>query len=362
MTEVTSGPSGLRVGDLVRVRSLEEILATLDADGCLENLPFMPEMARYCNRTMRVFRRAHKTCDTIDGIGGRSVIGGAVHLVGARCTGEAHGGCHNSCMIFWKEAWLRRIDPGSSPAAEEPIGEVSEVAAAAARTPAHWTRVDAPADLPSPPTWRCQATEALEFSTPLSPYRLSQYLEDVTSRNVDLNELLAGLAHSFYRFLLGLGVGYRLIVYLHDFIQKRRGGVVHPYVGGTLEKTPVATLNLEVGELVRIKSFDQVIATLDARNKNRGLWFVPQEMGRFCGQRARVARRVERLINERTGAMMEMKTPAVVLENIWCTGRTVENRVFCPRASALFWREIWLERVEPEGQQAPRSSLRQDPR
>jgi hypothetical protein len=180
----------------------------------------------------------------------------------------------------------------------------------------------------------------------LSPFRLSQYVEDLSSRNIDSKELLAGMIHAAYRRLLELGFGYRLVVGVHDWIQSRRGGIPNPYINGTLKQTPVEVLDLKVGEMVRIKPFRQIMATLDTRNKNRGLWFVPQEMGRFCGREARVVRRVDRLIHERTGEMLTMKTPSVVLDEIWCTGRTVENRMFCPRASALFWREIWLERIE----------------
>ena len=37
-----------RPGDLVEVKSADEILATLDADGTLDHLPFMPEMVEFC--------------------------------------------------------------------------------------------------------------------------------------------------------------------------------------------------------------------------------------------------------------------------------------------------------------------------
>ena len=66
--------SKLAAGDWVEVRSKEEILATLDANGRLDNLPFMPEMFEYCGRRFRVWKRAHKTCDTVDKTGGRRVI------------------------------------------------------------------------------------------------------------------------------------------------------------------------------------------------------------------------------------------------------------------------------------------------
>jgi hypothetical protein len=36
--------SCFRAGDFVEVRSGEDILATLDQDGCVDGMPFMPEM------------------------------------------------------------------------------------------------------------------------------------------------------------------------------------------------------------------------------------------------------------------------------------------------------------------------------
>ena len=345
MESNTRAPLGLKAGDLVRVKSLEEIQATLDDNGSLEGMPFMPEMVRFCGRRMRVFRRAHKTCDTVEGLGGRSVNGGGVHLVDARCDGAAHGGCQNSCMIFWKDAWLSRTDESEMGMPGMAAAPASDAPKALPSMPVHWIYLVGP-DVPSDQVrWRCQATEAPKFTKELSPYRLSQYVEDLGSRNIDLKEFLAGTVHSFYRFLLSLGVGYRILVAIHDWIQARREGIPNPYINGTLNRTPVQTLDLKVGELVRIRPFREVMATLDVNNKNRGLWFVPQEMGRFCGREARVVKRVDRIISERTGAMLIMKTPSVVLDEIYCTGRTVEKRVFCPRASALFWREIWLERV-----------------
>ena len=52
----------LRAGDRVIVRSPEEILSTLDADGTLDGLPFMPEMLERCGKPFRVERRVEKTC------------------------------------------------------------------------------------------------------------------------------------------------------------------------------------------------------------------------------------------------------------------------------------------------------------
>src|SRR5215213_1181323 len=109
----------LRAGDLVEVRSAEEILATLDERGELENLPFMPEMLPFCGQTLTVEKVAHKACDTTVPEGGIRKMHNAVHLATARCDGSAHGGCQNGCRIYWKEDWLK--PPGESTKASAPV-------------------------------------------------------------------------------------------------------------------------------------------------------------------------------------------------------------------------------------------------
>src|SRR5262245_54966201 len=96
----------LRAGDWVEVRNAEEILSTLDDSGCLDALPFMPEMLQYCGQRFRVYKSAHKTCDTIQRPVNRR-MGDAVHLDGLRCDGSAHGGCQSACLLFWKNVWLK---------------------------------------------------------------------------------------------------------------------------------------------------------------------------------------------------------------------------------------------------------------
>src|SRR5689334_16203504 len=105
----SNGRLNLKAGDWVEVRSQEEILATLDESGKLEKLPFMPEMFKFCGKQLRVFKRADKTCDNIIGWSIRRMTN-AVHLENTRCDGQDHGGCQAGCMVFWKEAWLKRIE------------------------------------------------------------------------------------------------------------------------------------------------------------------------------------------------------------------------------------------------------------
>ena len=98
---------------------------------------------------------------------------------------------------------------------------------------------------------------------------------------------------------------------------------------------------MQPGELVRVKSLEEIVATLDVNNVNRGMSF-DGEMVRYCGQEFRVLRRVEQIIDERTGKMLRFKNPCVVLEDVTCVAAYHRQ---CPRGIYPYWREIWLERV-----------------
>src|SRR5262245_52431475 len=103
-SEKSWAPSRLKAGEWVEVRSAEEILATLDDRQCLDDLPFMPEMLQYCGKRFRVFKSAHKTCDTVERWTVMRRMTSAVHLEGLRCDGGAHDGCQAGCLLFWKDA------------------------------------------------------------------------------------------------------------------------------------------------------------------------------------------------------------------------------------------------------------------
>ena len=113
------------------------------------------------------------------------------------------------------------------------------------------------------------------------------------------------------------------------------------FVKGRPGPTPTAETGLQPGDLVRIRSKEEIMATLNENLLNRGLGF-EAEMARFCGRTARVARRVNRIIEEPTGRMIEMKYPCIVLEGVVCEGA---YNASCPRSIPSYWREIWLERL-----------------
>src|SRR3954465_4384798 len=176
---VLPGVLGLKVGERVQVRSAEEIRATLDENGELAGLPFMPEMMAFCGRRLTVHKVAHKSCDNIARTGMRRMAA-AVHLTESRCGGSAHGGCENACSLYWKEQWLKRVDP------DDPMA-VTPDAGHRALLPLLVRRAQKETFEDGEPRYSCQATEMLRATPELLPRKdLGQYREDLTSGNADV--------------------------------------------------------------------------------------------------------------------------------------------------------------------------------
>lgn len=105
-TSVETSP--LQAGDWVRVRSREEIEATLNAWGELKGCGFMAEMAPYCGTTQRVLKPVRQFMDERDYQLKR--CNGIVLLENAICQGRAeYGPCDRSCFYFWREEWLEKV-------------------------------------------------------------------------------------------------------------------------------------------------------------------------------------------------------------------------------------------------------------
>jgi len=344
----------LRVGDWVEVGSKEEILQTLDSDGRLEGMPFMPEMFAFCGRKFQVYKRAHKTCDYSVYPYRVRRLAQTVHLE-TRCTGEAHGGCQAACLLYWKEPWLRLVSDDD--ATVRRIGGQGEENSKAGpnlgcRESDVWERVQEPRTDDGAPTYLCQMTQIPYATTPLAWWDPRQYAEDYLSGNVTLGRILRGLIYWIYYSLsqAGIGVG-RPMRWLYDKCNPLWGGTRFPRKPGLVpagKPTPSVNLNLQPGELVRVKSHEQILQTVDTTNRNRGMYW-DAELVPYCGGTFRVLNRVTKLIGERTRKMQEMKTPCIILDSVVCQARYSSCRMFCPKRMYPYWREIWLERVENHG-------------
>jgi hypothetical protein len=335
----------LEAGEWVEIRPKREILGTLDEKGQLEGLPFMPQMFQYCGKRFRVSKRAHKTCDTVFPVRGRRMAN-AVHLE-TRCDGQAYGGCQAGCLIFWKEAWLRRVGgTGVDVAVSHGKGCTEDDVIAGTRK-----QVKESEQIPN---YVCQATQLPYATTDLNWWDIRQYLEDWISGNVGFCQVFQGLVYSCYFNLSEAGIGLGGIMRsFYDKFHPLWGGSTWPRKTGTIPRgqpTPKihAPLNLQPGELVRVKPYEEILKTLNTQNKNQGLYF-DAEMVPYCGRTLRVLKRVTNILDEKTGKMLNMKTPSIILDGAVCQSRYSNCRMFCPRAIYSYWREIWLERVsEPD--------------
>jgi hypothetical protein len=324
---VDSHKLNLRAGEWVEVRSADEILSTLDGKQSLDGLPFMPEMLQFCGRKFRVYKNAHKTCDTVKDYVIRR-LENVVHLDGLRCDGNAHAGCQAGCLLFWKEAWLKRTT------VEEHAHEQSQPAYDAS----HWacllagTRAES-TDGDAVQLYRCQATDLLLFSTEVrrrDRWNPGLYLKDWSSGNITLVE--------FIRY----GVLAMVNAFTDLWFDRR-----YPHVcGAATGQTPTAKLNLQAGDLVKVRSKDDIMQTVGPDMKNRGLLF-DVEMVPFCENGIhRVLRKVERIVDEKTGRLIELPNPCVILDGVTCSGMLSSRRMFCPRSIYPYWREVWLRKAD----------------
>ena len=298
----------LRSGDLVKVRSFEEIAATLEDDSTLEGLPFQPEMRKYCGRTLRVLQPVKKLIIEYAKPELRW-IRNTVILEYINCDGEAHSGCDSFCYFLWKEAWLSR--PGDQRQSSLQ-GDKHEVVPSS-------KNFRGPSALASD----CQPVALEKATHPLPAWDIRQYIWDLTDSTAPFLKRIFLICVSLARHI------------------KRLIGVRLPYrFSGSLKKTPSSVFDLKPGDRIEVKNLDEIRATLDGSGKNRGLFFT-KEMKRFCGQQFTVLKPVDKIIIEETGEMQKL-SHTVILEGANCDGTT---HFGCSRNCYLLWRKIWLKKV-----------------
>jgi hypothetical protein len=240
-------------------------------------------------------------------------------LEGPRCDGSSHGGCKHGCRIYWKQAWLRPIN-----------AETAEIRSADDEIDKLRSRLKVKSD---ELRYFCQSTELLRSTEDFPPERHQRIriaLTEIRNGDIGLLRALQLLARFFRQRIL----------------KRLRGD---NWLRGPHKQTPKQSLNLQPGELVRVKSRAEIVKTLDHSMSNRGLGLC-HEMMRCCGRVAKVRYRVDRLINEKTGVMREIADTVTLsdirgnrslAEECLCAGEPGD----CPRGELMYWREIWLERV-----------------
>lgn len=291
----------LMVGDIVQVKPLSAIRSALDADGCIDGLPFMEEMAAFCGKPMRVYRVVDKIYDY-----GRSRLmrrlDGCVLLVGLRCDGSEHAGCEAACYLIWKSAWL-----------EAPGAHAEIFASMAPRA--------APGPVETGGCLTCQYTQLTQASRAVEQGTAHGLLGPLVVGNVTWSAfLIAVLTRSF------------------NAVQAWRGGAAYPSKPTPSDDRTIRGEPLSRGDWVRVKSPAEIARAMDKNSKNRGLWF-DADMLKHCGRTYQVRGRVEKIIDVGSGKIIPMKTPCIVLEGVHYSG---EFQGFGEQHDFLYWREAWL--------------------
>ena len=108
----------LSPGDVVRVKSGEEIAALLDDSGSTKGCVFTPEMYERCGKTYQVLKRVDYFYDEVKKKMCR--CRNIVLLEGAVCSGRRRvfpADCDRNCFQFWHVAWLEEVvSSGNKPA------------------------------------------------------------------------------------------------------------------------------------------------------------------------------------------------------------------------------------------------------
>ena len=298
----------LHAGELVEVRPWEEIESTLDENGCLDSLPFMPEMKEYCGKRLRVYKRGHRVCVEHHKARGME---DTVFLDEVRCTGSAHDDCRVGCMIFWKESWLRRVDERRETGGSFPAANARRVNLISQEPEGRYV---------------CQSSELSKATFPLGLMGNGySYVLDLRFGNLKICEFVKAI-----------------FLYAHSKLGRRSWTKECGTLLGELRKTPVESLSLQAGDWVEVKTAEEIRATLDSLGRNRGLLFVPELLS-YCGRQFRVRTRLENAINEQNGQMLHLSN-TVILDGVTCNGVC---RRGCPRNGFHYWREIWLRKTDP---------------
>ncbi len=268
----------------------------------------------------------------------------SVHLAGIRCDGSGHDGCQAGCLIFWKEAWLKRVENDLVSAESLESSQGAQAKYAGSCTVERILSASGAINSEGDVVYSCQATDVPKFTSRMSFWDPRQYIRDLRSGN--LKSGLAGDSRSHRLLELILAI-CRLIqasaIGFFNEVQDRRQGSRYPFIEGKATKTPLEFLDLQPGELVQVRSKEEILETLGKDQRNRGLWF-DSEMLPYCGGIYRVLRRVNRLVDEKTGKIVVMKNPCIVLEGVICQS---DFHRLCPRAIYPYWRESWLRRASP---------------
>ena len=296
-----------KVGELVEIKKPCEIIKTLDSNLMLNGVQFMPEMLEYCGKIFVVHKIVNKVCCEKPSMIMRTFPKKDVLILkDLRCSGLYHNECQIACVLFWKDSWLKK--PSIN---KKTIEEINEEDLNCIKETKQKSKTNS-----------CQSTNLYNATKPIKNYeKLFIIYRNLKSGNYNFKDSVK-----------------KMILPTKNKLRKLLFG---EFPVGTKEKTPTESLSLQVGDIVEVKSLQEIIETLDKNGKNRGLHF-SLDMAEHCGKQFRVRSRLDRMILEWSGDLRQLKN-TVILENVYCNCPYTFGG--CQRLAYQYFREIWLRKI-----------------
>jgi len=222
-------------------------------------------------------------------------------------------------MIFWREAWLRKVEDNVSSqetrrdrqsTVSHIDSDVREQLRARLKT------------LSGPKTYFCQASELLNATNELSRWeRFGKSFSEVHAGNCSSLEMAQRI---------GIWLFWRI-----------RRVFLGAYARGTNKSTPAGGINLQPGEWVEVEPMESITETLNESAQTADCT-LRRPCALLCGEQHRVEKKVDKIIVDGTGEMRQLRN-TVFLEGSLC-GCACVAFGGCPRGEFAYWREIWLRR------------------
>ena len=250
-----------------------------------------------------------------------------VYLEDLRCDGSGHGGCQAGCKLYWKEAWLRRVDDDSGAVnpSKESLANLEHLAQAGTRTVRELKGERSE-------VWRCQATEAFNASELLKTSESSTVLARTDERQ------------------------FRSAPFHRPCGPRVRHGDCRPYrpaqsrcrceAQGSQSSARESRSISKPGDLVQVRSPTEIAATLDEGRPQPRAFISTARCFPIAAGPSVLRTGCDKSSTTRPVACS--KSPRTASSSMASSVRASEHpgRWFCPRQIYAYWREAWLRRVE----------------
>lgn len=104
-------------------------------------------------------------------------------------------------------------------------------------------------------------------------------------------------------------------------------------------------MKYSVGDVVTIRSKEDVVETINPLNKKDGCLFMEQ-MWNYCGKNFRILKIVKNYFDEYRFKMFKVEPPLYILKDLICDGLVESLEHGCDRSCYFLWHEDWLEKSQ----------------